>query len=74
MSCDCYSVIVSDNKHAQGNSVIMYRDAELRRYQYYVNPTWMGGVYASPSIAGSRYTSRPKAVMPCSTLIIGQAP
>lgn len=40
---------------AQGNSVIMYRDAGLRRYQYYVNPSWMGGVYASPSIAGSRY-------------------
>ncbi|KZT10847.1 PLP-dependent transferase [Laetiporus sulphureus 93-53] len=38
----------------KGNSVIMYRDAELRRYQYYVNPDWVGGVYASPSIAGSR--------------------
>ncbi|CAL1706333.1 unnamed protein product [Somion occarium] len=38
----------------KGNSVIMYRDASLRQHQYYVNPTWMGGVYASPSIAGSR--------------------
>ncbi|KIP04601.1 hypothetical protein PHLGIDRAFT_129375 [Phlebiopsis gigantea 11061_1 CR5-6] len=38
----------------KGNSVIMYRNAELRTYQYYVNPTWMGGLYASPSIAGSR--------------------
>ncbi|KAK7692393.1 hypothetical protein QCA50_004018 [Cerrena zonata] len=38
----------------KGNSVIMYRDAALRQHQYYVNPTWMGGVYASPSIAGSR--------------------
>ncbi|KAI0075136.1 PLP-dependent transferase [Panus rudis PR-1116 ss-1] len=38
----------------KGNSVIMYRDAELRRHQYYVNPTWMGGVYASPSVSGSR--------------------
>ncbi|OBZ70801.1 Sphingosine-1-phosphate lyase [Grifola frondosa] len=38
----------------KGNSVIMYRDAELRRFQYYVNPNWVGGVYASPSIAGSR--------------------
>ena len=38
----------------KGNSVIMYRDAELRKYQYYVNPDWVGGVYASPSIAGSR--------------------
>lgn len=38
----------------QGNSVIMYRDAELRKFQYYVHATWMGGLYASPSIAGSR--------------------
>ncbi|KAH9892638.1 PLP-dependent transferase [Cubamyces lactineus] len=38
----------------KGNSVIMYRDAALRRFQYYVNPDWMGGVYGSPSIAGSR--------------------
>ena len=32
----------------------MYKDASLRRFQYYVNPDWVGGVYASPSIAGSR--------------------
>jgi len=38
----------------KGSSVIMYRDAELRKYQYYVHPTWMGGLYASPSLAGSR--------------------
>ncbi|KAI0630423.1 PLP-dependent transferase [Trametes polyzona] len=38
----------------KGNSVIMYRDAALRRFQYYVNPDWMGGVYGSPSISGSR--------------------
>ncbi|KAI0798527.1 pyridoxal phosphate-dependent transferase, partial [Irpex lacteus] len=38
----------------KGNSVVMYRDSELRKFQYYVHPTWMGGLYASPSIAGSR--------------------
>lgn len=38
----------------KGSSVIMYRDASLRRYQYYVNPNWVGGVYASPSLSGSR--------------------
>jgi len=32
----------------------MYRSAELRQYQYYVNPEWSGGVYASPGLAGSR--------------------
>ncbi|KAJ3512940.1 hypothetical protein NLJ89_g3237 [Agrocybe chaxingu] len=38
----------------KGTSVIMYRTAELRQYQYYINPSWIGGVYASPSISGSR--------------------
>ncbi|KAI0268820.1 PLP-dependent transferase [Gloeopeniophorella convolvens] len=38
----------------KGSSVIMYRSAELRQYQYYVNPEWAGGVYASPGLAGSR--------------------
>ncbi|KAI6165969.1 pyridoxal phosphate-dependent transferase [Pisolithus thermaeus] len=38
----------------KGSSVIMYHDASLRRYQYYVNPSWTGGVYASPSLSGSR--------------------
>lgn len=38
----------------KGSSIIMYRNSELRRHQYYVQPDWTGGVYASPSIAGSR--------------------
>ncbi|TFL07159.1 pyridoxal phosphate-dependent transferase [Pterulicium gracile] len=38
----------------KGTSVIMYRDSALRQYQYYVNPSWTGGVYASPSLSGSR--------------------
>jgi len=38
----------------KGSSVIMYRDSELRKHQYYVNPDWSGGAYASPSLSGSR--------------------
>ncbi|KAI9442548.1 PLP-dependent transferase [Lactarius indigo] len=38
----------------KGSSVIMYRSSDLRQYQYYVNPEWSGGVYASPGLAGSR--------------------
>ncbi|KAK0533854.1 Dihydrosphingosine phosphate lyase [Tilletia horrida] len=38
----------------KGSSVVMYRSAELRRHQYYVQADWSGGVYASPTIAGSR--------------------
>ena len=51
LSCDQYGFA------PKGNSVIMYRDAQLRRFQYYINPDWVGGVYASPSIAGSRCIS-----------------
>ncbi|KAI0049954.1 PLP-dependent transferase [Auriscalpium vulgare] len=38
----------------KGSSVIMYRSAELRQHQYYVNPSWTGGLYASPGFSGSR--------------------
>jgi len=38
----------------KGSSTVLYRSAVLRSYQYFVVPDWSGGVYASPSIAGSR--------------------
>lgn len=38
----------------KGSSVVMYRDKALRKFQYFVSTEWPGGVYASPSIAGSR--------------------
>ncbi|KAH6621388.1 pyridoxal phosphate-dependent transferase [Chaetomium sp. MPI-SDFR-AT-0129] len=38
----------------KGNSTILYRTQSLRTYQYFVDPDWSGGVYASPGIAGSR--------------------
>lgn len=38
----------------KGNSTVLYRTAALRTYQYFISPDWAGGVYASPSIAGSR--------------------
>jgi len=38
----------------KGSSVIMYRSQTLRRFQYFTQPNWPGGIYASPSIAGSR--------------------
>ena len=39
---------------AKGTSVILYRDPELRRYQYYTTTEWPGGLYFSPTFAGSR--------------------
>ena len=51
------SISVDTHKYGfapKGNSVVLYRSAEMRRYQYYVCPDWSGGVYASPNMAGSR--------------------
>lgn len=38
----------------KGSSVILYSDKKYRQYQYFVAADWQGGIYASPSIAGSR--------------------
>lgn len=38
----------------KGLSTILYRSAELRRFQYYVKTDWPGGVYATPTLSGSR--------------------
>ena len=38
----------------KGASVILYRNRELRRHQFFVYTDWSGGVYASPTMAGSR--------------------
>ena len=39
---------------SKGTSVILYRTPELRHYQYYTNADWPGGLYFSPTFAGSR--------------------
>jgi len=38
----------------KGSSVIMYKNKDYRKYQYFVAPDWPGGIYASPTFAGSR--------------------
>jgi glutamate/tyrosine decarboxylase-like PLP-dependent enzyme len=38
----------------KGTSVLLYRDAELRRRQYSTFPDWPGGLYVSPGMSGSR--------------------
>ena len=39
---------------AKGTSVVLYRGEALRRYQYFTATDWPGGLYFSPTIAGSR--------------------
>lgn len=51
------SISVDTHKYGfapKGNSCILYRNKSLRQYQYFISPDWSGGVYGSPSIAGSR--------------------
>ena len=39
---------------AKGSSTILYRKAELLKYQYCATLDWSGGIYASPAMQGSR--------------------
>jgi glutamate/tyrosine decarboxylase-like PLP-dependent enzyme len=39
---------------AKGTSVVLYRGVELRRFQYFTATEWPGGLYFSPTLAGSR--------------------
>lgn len=38
----------------KGASVIIYRTHELRKFQYFVMSSWPGGLYASPTMLGTR--------------------
>ena len=51
------SISVDTHKYGfapKGSSVVLYRAAKYRTYQYFVCPDWPGGVYGSPAMAGSR--------------------
>jgi glutamate/tyrosine decarboxylase-like PLP-dependent enzyme len=39
---------------AKGASVVLYRDKELRRFQFFITKDWPGGLFASPSVTGTR--------------------
>ena len=39
---------------AKGASVILYRNKALRRHQLFATTDWSGGIYASPTMAGTR--------------------
>jgi glutamate/tyrosine decarboxylase-like PLP-dependent enzyme len=39
---------------AKGTSVVLYRGTHLRRFQYFTATDWPGGLYFSPTLAGSR--------------------
>jgi glutamate/tyrosine decarboxylase-like PLP-dependent enzyme len=39
---------------AKGASAVLYRNAELRRFQFFATADWPGGLYGSPTMAGTR--------------------
>ena len=39
---------------SKGTSVVLYKTPALRRYQFFLYPQWPGGLYTTPTIAGSR--------------------
>jgi glutamate/tyrosine decarboxylase-like PLP-dependent enzyme len=51
------SISVDTHKYGyapKGTSVVLYRSEELRRFQYFMIADWPGGLYCSPTFAGSR--------------------
>lgn len=50
MSADVHKYAFSP----KGTSVIMFRNHQLRAHMYFIAENWPGGVYASPTVAGSR--------------------
>jgi glutamate/tyrosine decarboxylase-like PLP-dependent enzyme len=51
------SISVDTHKYgyaAKGASVILYRGRALRQFQYYATGDWPGGLYVTPTLAGSR--------------------
>ena len=62
MSCDTHKYGYA----AKGTSVVLYKHEELRRAQYFTYPDWSGGLYATPTLAGSR----PGALIACAWYVI----
>lgn len=51
------SISVDTHKYgyaAKGTSVILYRNAKIRHHQFFTSTNWPGGMYFSPTFAGSR--------------------
>jgi glutamate/tyrosine decarboxylase-like PLP-dependent enzyme len=50
ISCDTHKFGYA----AKGTSVLLWRDPQMRERQYYATTDWPGGLYFSPTFAGSR--------------------
>ena len=55
------SISVDPHKYGlapKGSSVLLWKDREMKKYQYFVAADWTGGLYASVSLPGSRVGSQ----------------
>ncbi|KAG7393981.1 Sphingosine-1-phosphate lyase 1 [Phytophthora pseudosyringae] len=50
ISCDTHKY----GYGSKGTSVVLYKNPEMRRFQYFSYADWTGGLYATPTLAGSR--------------------
>lgn len=50
MSCDLHKYGYT----AKGASVLAHRSRELRKHQFFLTSDWLGGIYGSPAILGTR--------------------
>ena len=38
----------------KGSSVLLFKDFKIKKYQHFINDEWCGGVYATPTMLGSK--------------------
>lgn len=50
MSCDTHKY----GYGSKGTSVVLYKNSAFRRFQYFSYADWTGGLYVTPTLAGSR--------------------
>jgi sphinganine-1-phosphate aldolase len=50
MSCDLHKFGYA----AKGASVLLHRDKAVRKHQFFMTNDWLGGIYGSPAILGTR--------------------
>lgn len=51
------SISIDTHKYGyslKGSSVLLFKNMKLKKYQHFINKNWCGGVYATPTLMGSK--------------------
>jgi glutamate/tyrosine decarboxylase-like PLP-dependent enzyme len=58
ISLHCVSLSLTEQHKygyaAKGASILLFKDAEVRKHQFYVWADWAGGLFGSPTMLGTR--------------------